>query len=189
MSRIGKKPVIIPEGVTVKIDGSQIMVNGPKGNLSQSLSSDLKVELGDNQILVINKAEDKKSARAMHGSLRMILANMVEGVTNGFSKTLKIVGTGYRVKLEGSKLVFSLGFSHPVEIEAPEGIQFEVDGNDIVKVNGINKILVGQIAAKIRDFKPPEPYKGKGIRYQDETPRRKAGKAGKAGATGVVAGK
>ena len=182
MSRIGKKPVIIPEGVTVNIDGSLITVNGPKGNLSQKISADLKVELEENQIAVTNRFQEKKSARSMHGSLRMILANMIQGVTAGFTKTLKIIGTGYRVKLEGNKLIFSLGFSHPVEIEAPEGIQFEVDGNDVFKVNGIDKVLVGQIAAKIRGFRPPEPYKGKGIRYQDETPRRKAGKAGKAGA-------
>lgn len=188
MSRIGKKPIVIPEGVNVKVEDNDVIVSGPKGVLKQTLNPDLLVEIKKNQVLVLNKAKEKKSAQALWGLTRTLIANMVRGVTTGFSKTLKIVGTGYRVKLDSSgekeKLIFSLGFSHPVEVEAPDGIHFEIEGNDTVKVLGNDKILVGQIAAKIRAISPPEPYKGKGIRYQNEQPRHKPGKAGKAGAIG-----
>jgi len=147
------------------------------------LGDGLGVEIKDKQIILTNKNQKNRAARALYGLTRTLVANMIEGVEKGFSKILKIVGTGYRAKLEGKKLTLSLGFSHPIEIEAPEGIQFEMEGNDTVKILGIDKNLVGQTAAKIRAFYPPEPYKGKGIRYQDEKPRHKPGKAGKAGMT------
>ena len=185
MSRIGKQPVIIPEGVNVKIDDNQIVVSGPKGVLNYNFRPEMKVSLEEGKVLVKPKSLNRLT-KALFGTTRNLIANMVEGVTQGFSKTLKIVGTGYRASLEGAaeetKLILSLGFSHPVEIKAPVGIQFELEGNDLVKISGLDKALVGQTTAKIRDIYPPEPYKGKGIRYQDETPRRKAGKAGKAGA-------
>ncbi len=185
MSRIGKQPVIIPEGVEVKIDGHQIMVKGPKGVLNYTFRPEIKVTLEGDKVLVKPKSTNRLT-KALFGTTRNLIANMIEGVTKGFSKTLKIVGTGYRANLsdsaQGKKLVLSLGFSHPVEMEKPEGIDFELEGNDLIKVSGMDKALVGQIAAKIRAIYPPEPYKGKGIRYQEETPRRKAGKAGKAGA-------
>jgi len=183
MSRIGKKPITIKEGINVKIDGRQITVTGPKGTLNLKIGDDLNMGIKDNQIILTSKNQEIRSARALYGLTRSLIANMAEGVEKGFSKVLKIVGTGYRARLEGQKLIFSLGFSHLIELEAPQGIQFEMEGNDTVKVIGIDKNLVGQTAAKIRAFYPPEPYKGKGIRYQDEKPRRKAGKAGKAGAT------
>ena len=185
MSRIGKKLVDIKEGVTVRLEGHRVEVNGPKGNLDLKVPFGIKVEIKDNQISVKNSKPKVKSFKALHGLIRTLIANMIYGVTEGFSKTLKIVGVGYRVNLEGDKLVFSLGFSHPVEITSPEGIKFEVQGNDTVVVSGIDKGLVGETAAKIRNFRPPEPYKGKGIRYEDEHVRRKAGKAGKAGAAGA----
>lgn len=185
MSRIGKQPVIIPEDVNVKIDGNQIVVSGPKGVLNYTFRPEMKVSLEEGKILVKPKSLNRLT-KALFGTTRNLIANMIEGVTKGFNKTLKIVGTGYRASLEGAgqeaKLVLSLGFSHPVEIETPVGIQFELEGNDLLKISGPDKALVGQTAAKIRDIYPPEPYKGKGIRYQEETPRRKAGKAGKAGA-------
>jgi len=185
MSRIGKQPVIIPEGVNVKIDGQQIVVSGPKGVLNYTFRPEMKVSLEENKILVKPKTINRLT-KALFGTTRNLIANMIEGVTKGFSKTLKIVGTGYRASLDGAgeeaKLVLSLGFSHPVEVEAPAGIQFELEGNDLLKISGVDKALVGQTAAKIRAIYPPEPYKGKGIRYQQETPRRKAGKAAKAGA-------
>ncbi|PIU33117.1 50S ribosomal protein L6 [Candidatus Woesebacteria bacterium CG_4_10_14_0_2_um_filter_39_14] len=184
MSRIGKQPVIIPEGVNVKIDGNQIVVSGPKGVLNYTFRPEMKVSLEEGKVLVKPKTINRLT-KALFGTTRNLIANMVEGVTKGFSKTLKIVGTGYRASLEGAaeetKLILSLGFSHPVEIKTPVGIQFELEGNNLVKISGIDKALVGQTAAKIRDVYPPEPYKGKGIRYQEETPRRKAGKTGKAG--------
>jgi large subunit ribosomal protein L6 len=184
MSRIGKQPVLIPQGVNVKIDGLEVVVSGPKGNLSFHSRSEIKVVVEDDKVLVSAKNNERQT-KALFGTTRNLIANMIEGVTEGFTKTLKIVGTGYRASLnnspEGMILVLSLGFSHPVELKAPPGIQFEIEGNDTLKVIGINKALVGQTAAKIRNFYPPEPYKGKGIRYQDEKVRRKAGKAGKAG--------
>ncbi len=183
MSRIGKKPIPIKEGINVKLEGDQIVVSGPKGTLKHPLNQNLGLEIKENEVVLTNKKQNNSKVKALHGLTRSLVANMVEGVEKGFSKILKIVGTGYRAKLEGNKLVLSLGFSHPVELEAPEGIQFEVEGNDLIKISGIDKYLVGQTAAKIRAFYPPEPYKGKGIRYQNEKIRRKPGKAGKAGAT------
>jgi len=185
MSRVGEKPIDIKEGVTIKLEGHKVEVSGPKGNLNLKVPFGIKVEIKDNQIFVTNSKPKVKSFKALHGLIRTLTFNMIHGVTEGFSKTLKIVGVGYRVNLEGNKLVFSLGFSHLVEITSPEGIKFEVQGNDTVIVSGIDKGLVGETAAKIRSFRPPEPYKGKGIRYEDEHVRRKAGKAGKAGAAGA----
>ena len=176
MSRIGKKPVSIPKEVKVQIKTRQVEITGPKGVLVLKTRPEVEVTVENDQIIVLSPKKDKPS-RAFHGLTRALLANMVQGVTEGFSKTLKLVGTGYRVKLEGENLVLSLGFSHPVEIEPINGIQLEVQGNDTIKIDGIDKALVGQIAAKIRAIKPPEPYKGKGIRYQDEHVKRKAGKA------------
>jgi len=188
MSRIGKQPVPVPQDVTVKIDGRRVVVEGPLGSLAQTFRPELKIELKEGKVLISSKKEDRLT-RALLGTTRNLIANMVQGVTEGFSKVLKIVGTGYRVALsstpEGSLLTFSLGFSHPVEIKAPAGIKFEVEGQDTLKISGIDKALVGQTAAQIRALYPPEPYKGKGIRYQDEQPRRKAGKAGKTGLGGV----
>jgi len=182
MSRIGKKLIDIKEGVIVKLEGHKLEVAGPKGKLDIKVPFGLKVEIKDNKIFVKNSKPKLKFFKALHGLTRTLIANMIYGVTEGFSKTLKIVGVGYRVSLEGDKLVFSLGLSHSIEITSPEGIKFEVQGNDTVVVSGIDKGLVGETAAKIRSFRPPEPYKGKGIRYEDEHIRRKAGKAGRAGA-------
>ncbi|MCX6725873.1 MAG: 50S ribosomal protein L6 [Candidatus Shapirobacteria bacterium] len=188
MSRIGKQPVIIPQGVTVEINGQSIIVNGPKGSLTMKFRPEIKVIIEGEKIIVSTK-DNQRATRALFGTVRNLIANMIEGVTQGFIKTLKIVGTGYRVKLEsdseGEKIILSLGFSHPVEVRAVEGTNFEIEGNDLIKIKGLDKAIVGQLAAKIRDIYPPEVYKGKGIRYQDEKPRRKAGKAGKAGAGGA----
>lgn len=183
MSRIGQQPIKIPEGVSVDYRPPLLVVKGPKGELKQKIRPELKVEIEQGKIKISRKKNDK-SNRSLHGLTRTLIANMIEGVTQGYSKVLKLVGTGYRVKKEGEKLVLSLGFSHPVTVESVEGIQFEVEGNDTIKVSGIDKQLVGQVAAKIRQIKPPEPYKGKGIRYQDEEVRRKPGKAGKVGIAG-----
>lgn len=183
MSRVGRQPISIPEGVTIKIKDGQVIVAGPKGELVQEVRPEIKVQLKNNQILVSRKVEGRFS-RSLHGLTRTLIANMIRGVTEGWSKTLKLMGTGYRVKLEGEKLLLSLGFSHPVEVEPVEGIKFEVKGNDTINVLGIDKALVGQTAAKIRKIRPPEPYKGKGIRYEDEEVRRKPGKAAKIGAAG-----
>lgn len=183
MSRIGRQPISIPEGVTVKIKDGEIQVVGPKGELKQEIRPEIKVEMKNNQILVSRRVENKLG-RSLHGLTRTLIANMIKGVTDGWSKTLKLVGTGYRVKLEGENLVLSVGFSHPVVVKPEEGIKFEVKGNNIITVLGIDKALVGQVAARIRKIRPPEPYKGKGIRYEDEEVRRKPGKAAKIGAAG-----
>lgn len=181
MSRIGRQPVPIPEGVTVKIKGGEVKVVGPKGELSQEVRQEIKVQIKNNQVLVSRKG-DNKLGRFLHGTIRTLIANMIKGVTEGWSKTLKLVGTGYRAKLEGENLVLSVGFSRPVEVKPIKGIKFEVKGNDTIEVSGVDKALVGQVAAKIRKIRPPEPYKGKGIRYENEEVRRKPGKAAKIGA-------
>lgn len=180
MSRIGKQPVVIPSPVKVAVKDGEISVSGPKGSLVLKIRPEIKAVVKDNQVLVSRK-DDSKFSRSLHGLIRSLIANMVEGVTNGFSKTLKLIGTGYRVKAEGEKIVLSVGFSHQPEVIPPPGIKFEVEGSDIIKISGADKILVGQWAAKIRALRPPEPYKGKGIRYLNEEVRHKAGKAGKAG--------
>jgi large subunit ribosomal protein L6 len=175
MSRIGRKPVPVPDAVTVEIGAGDIAVKGPKGELRQSFSPDMKVEQEDGAVTV-TRPTDRGEHRALHGLTRSLIANMVEGVTDGFEKRLDIQGVGYRAALKGKKLELALGFSHPVAIEAPEGIDFEVPQPTEIVIKGIDKQLVGQVAADIRKRRPPEPYKGKGIRYKDEQVLRKVGK-------------
>lgn len=179
MSRIGVKPITIPAGVEVTIDSNNtVTVKGPKGALTQNLSSDLTIKNEDNTIIVERPTNNKKH-KSLHGLTRTLIANMVEGVTNGYEKKLELVGVGYRAQKQGNKLVMSLGFSHPVEMEDPEGITVEVPNQTEILVKGINKQLVGNYSAKIRAWREPEPYKGKGIRYAGEVVRRKEGKTGK----------
>ena len=175
MSRIGRKPVAVPDAVTVTIAPGNIAVKGPKGELTQTYSQEMTVSQGDGTILVA-RPTDRGEHRALHGLTRSLIANMVEGVTDGFEKRLEIQGVGYRAALKGKNLELALGFSHPVSIEAPEGIEFEVPQQTEIIVRGIDKQLVGQVAADIRKRRPPEPYKGKGIRYRDEQVLRKVGK-------------
>jgi large subunit ribosomal protein L6 len=175
MSRIGKQPIPLPEGVMVSIEPELVRVNGPKGELSERVPRDLTVEKQDSEILV-TRPSDRGEHRALHGLTRSLIYNMVEGVTDGFEKRLEIQGVGYRAQLQGSKLVLALGYSHPVEIQAPDGIDFEVPVPTQVVVRGISKQIVGETAARIRKQRPPEPYKGKGVRYQGEYVPRKVGK-------------
>lgn len=178
MSRIGKLPVAIPAGVDVKLEeGNVITVKGPKGTLTRKLVDDLTIKVEGAEV-VVTRPSDLKRYKSLHGLTRTLIANMVEGVTNGYSKVLEINGVGYRAAKSGKKLTLTLGYSHPVEMEDPEGITTTVDGNKIT-VSGIDKEKVGQFAAEIRTKRPPEPYKGKGIKYTTETIRRKVGKAGK----------
>lgn len=178
MSRIGKLPITVPGGVDVKIDGQQVTVKGPKGELSLVIADPIRVALEDGQILV-SRPDDERSSRALHGLSRTLLNNNIIGVTQGYSKQLEVVGTGYRVQQKGTGLELALGFSHPVLFEAPEGVTLTVEGSTKITVSGISKQAVGEVAANIRKLKKPEPYKGKGIRYAGENVRRKAGKAGK----------
>ena len=175
MSRIGRKPISLPEAVTVEVAPGRVDVKGPKGELSQALSVAMKVEQDDGAI-VVSRPTDRGEHRALHGLTRSLIANMVEGVTEGFEKRLEIQGVGYRAALKGKNLELALGYSHPVSVEAPEGIEFEVPQPTEIVVRGIDKQLVGQVAADIRKRRPPEPYKGKGIRYRDEHVMRKVGK-------------
>jgi large subunit ribosomal protein L6 len=175
MSRIGRKPIEVPEAVTVSVASGRVTVNGPKGELTQSISPDIKVEQ-DNGTLTVERPTDRGEHRALHGLTRSLIANMVEGVTDGFEKRLEIQGVGYRAKLQGKNLELALGYSHSVAMPAPEGIEFEVPQPTEVVVRGIDKQLVGETAAQIRKKRPPEPYKGKGIRYSGEYVRRKVGK-------------
>ena len=175
MSRIGKQPIPVPEGVVVTIEPELVRVKGPKGELQERVVRDIAVEQDDGQILV-KRPTDRGEHRALHGLTRSLVANMVQGVTEGFEKRLEIQGVGYRAQLQGSKLVMSLGYSHQVEVPAPEGIEFEVPVPTQIVVRGISKQLVGEVAAVIRKKRPPEPYKGKGIRYQGEYVARKVGK-------------
>lgn len=178
MSRIGKLPVNVPGGVTVTIDGNTVTVKGPRGTLSRTLRSEISVEQKDGKLFVLRSSEERLD-RSLHGLSRTLVANMVEGVTNGFTKTLEIVGVGYRPALQGKKLVLSLGYSHPIEIDPPDGIEFAIEERaNRIHVKGIDKQLVGDVAAEIRFKRPPEPYKGKGVKYQGEVIRRKVGKAG-----------
>jgi large subunit ribosomal protein L6 len=179
MSRIGRQPIPISPKVQVTIDGRHVVVKGPKGELALDVHPDLRLHLDDGK-LIVTRPTDQPQHRALHGLTRALLANMVTGVEQGFTKTLELQGVGYRAQQAGSKVQLSLGFSHPVEIEPPPGITLEVEGTSRIHVRGIDKQLVGQVAANIRRLRPPEPYKGKGIRYADERVRRKAGKAGKA---------
>ena len=178
MSRIGRAPVRVPAGVTVALDGQRFAAKGPLGELEMNVKSPISVDWGESkgQTLVVRRPTDQKHHRALHGLTRALVANMVEGVSTGFSKTLEIVGVGYRAKASGGGLTLELGFSHPVEVSAPEGIAFEVPNQTTVVVKGPDKQRVGHVAAEIRALRPPEPYKGKGIRYQGEHVRRKAGK-------------
>lgn len=177
MSRIGKRPVTVPGNVKVNIDGQTVTVEGPKGKLSQTLRPEISVALEDGTLLV-TRSGDNKDERSLHGLSRTLVANMVEGVSNGFTKSLELVGVGYRAALQGKKLVLTIGYSHPVEIDPPAGIEIAVEGANKVHVKGADKQLVGDIAADIRSVRPPEPYKGKGIKYAGEVVRRKAGKSG-----------
>lgn len=180
MSRIGAKAINIPEDTEVSVEGRLVKTSGPKGELEFRLPAEIEVKSEDGKILVGRK-RNSKQARSLHGTVNRIIRNNLKGVSEGWSKTLELVGTGYRARLEGSALVLSIGYSHPVKVEAPEGISFSVEENKVT-VSGTDKVLVGQVAANIRKVRPPEPYKGKGIKYIDEIVRRKAGKATKAGA-------
>lgn len=178
MSRIGRLPITVPAGVTITVSEANVVeVKGPKGTLTKAFDSAMNIALEENQV-VVTRPNDLKRNRALHGLTRTLIANMIEGVTNGYAKVLEINGVGYRAQKQGKKLVLSLGYSHPVEMEDPEGLSTAVDGNKIT-VSGIDKAAVGQFAAEIRDKRRPEPYKGKGIKYIDEVIRRKEGKTGK----------
>lgn len=180
MSRIGKMPITVPAGVTVTIENNFVTVKGPKGELSRQINKNMKLTL-DNGVLTVERPNDEKENRAMHGLSRTLINNMIVGVTQGFSKTLEINGVGYRAAKQGQNINFTLGFSHPVVKEPPAGITFEVPAPNKIVVSGANKEVVGAVAAEIRTLRPPEPYKGKGIRYEGEFVRRKIGKAGAKG--------
>ena len=178
MSRIGKLPIEVPGGVEVKVEGTLATVTGPRGTLAQAIPTSISVRQEGNQLLV-ERPDDEREHRSLHGLVRSLMANMVEGVTKGFEKQLEIQGVGYRVQAQGSDLVFSLGYSHQIPVKAPEGITFEVASPTRFSVKGIDKQQVGQVAADIRRLRKPDPYKGKGVRYAGEVVRRKAGKTAK----------
>ena len=178
MSRIGKKPIEIPTGVTITINGDVVTVKGPKGELTRSFNSDIEIKVEEN-VINLSRPSESKEHRSIHGTTRSLLANMVEGVSKGFEKSLELIGVGYRAQKQGKKLVLNVGYSHPVEFEPEEGVEVEVPSNTKIIVKGINKERVGALAANIRQVRPPEPYKGKGIRYEGEVVRRKEGKTGK----------
>lgn len=178
MSRIGLKPIEIPEGVEVKLDGTTVTVKGPKGELVKTLHEEIAINIEGNEIN-LERPNDLKEYRSLHGTTRSLIANMIEGVSKGYEKKLEIVGVGYRAQLQGNKVVINAGYSHPVEIDPQDGIEIEVPKNTELIVKGIDKELVGATAANIRAIRPPEPYKGKGIRYADEQVRRKEGKTAK----------
>jgi len=171
-------PIDVPAGVTVTIDGQDVAVKGPKGELSLTVASPIEVALEEGQVLV-TRPDDERASRSLHGLTRTLIANQIVGVTEGYAKSLEVVGTGYRVQSKGSGVEFALGFSHPITVEPPAGISFEVEGNNKLTVKGIDKQAVGEVAANIRKLRKPEPYKGKGVRYSGEVVRRKAGKSGK----------
>ena len=177
MSRIGKRPLPIPQGVSVQVDGQRVQVKGPKGELTRLVHEELKVRLDGSQ-LIVERPSDETRHKALHGLFRALLKNMIEGVTQGYSRTLEIQGVGYKAEARAPGVRLVVGYSHPVDYKAPAGIKLSVDNNVIVKIEGVDKELVGQVAAEIRKIRPPEPYKGKGIRYQGEQVRRKAGKTG-----------
>ena len=178
MSRIGRMPIDVPSGVTVTIDGQDVAVKGPKGELSLTVASPIEVALEEGQVLV-SRPDDERASRSLHGLTRTLIANQIIGVTEGYAKSLEVVGTGYRVASKGSGVEFALGFSHSITVDPPAGISFEVEGNNKLTVKGIDKQAVGEVAANIRKLRKPEPYKGKGVRYSGEVVRRKAGKSGK----------
>ena len=177
MSRIGRMPITVPAGVTIQVDGNHVSVKGPKGELNRTIPQEMILDIADNTILVKRPSEEKRH-KSLHGLTRTLVANMVTGVTQGFSKNLEIVGVGYRAAKTGDKLNLTLGFSHPVEVEPPTGITIEVPAPNKIIISGIDKEAVGALAAKIRSYREPEPYKGKGVRYEGEKVRRKVGKAG-----------
>jgi large subunit ribosomal protein L6 len=179
MSRIGRLPIPVPSGVDVAIDGRTVNVKGPKGSLSHTVATPITVDRDEDGTLRVTRPDDERESRALHGLSRTLIANMITGVTEGYTKTLEIVGVGYRVQARGSDLEFALGFSHPVPVKAPEGIAFTVESPTRLRVSGIDKQQVGEVAAKIRKIRKPDPYKGKGVRYQGEVVRRKVGKTGK----------
>ena len=179
MSRIGRMPITVPNGVDVTIDGSNVAVKGPKGSLSHTIVTPIGIERGDDGTLLVTRPDDERESRSRHGLTRTLVANMVTGVTEGYEKSLEIVGVGYRVTAKGSSLEFALGFSHPVTVDPPDGITFEVQTPTKFVVRGIDKQKVGEVAANIRKIRKPEPYKGKGVRYAGENVRRKVGKTGK----------
>lgn len=178
MSRIGRKPIAIPDGVTVTCENAEIKVKGPKGELSRKLHKDMIIKVEDN-VVYVERPSDSKLHRSLHGTTRSVINNMIGGVTEGFSKSLELVGVGYRASKSGKKVVLNVGYSHPVEIEAQDGIEFDVPSNNKIVVKGIDKETVGAVAAKIRSVREPEPYKGKGIKYEGERILRKEGKTGK----------
>ncbi|HET7629003.1 MAG TPA: 50S ribosomal protein L6 [Bacillales bacterium] len=178
MSRIGKRALTVPEGVTVSIDKNAVSVKGPKGELTRTFDPEMKIKLEDN-VVTVERPSDSKKHRSLHGTTNSLIGNMIEGVTNGYQKSLQLVGVGYRANKQGQKLVLNVGYSHPVEIDAEDGIDIEVPENTKVLVKGIDKERVGAVAANIRSVRLPEPYKGKGIRYENERVRRKEGKTGK----------
>ena len=180
MSRVGKQPIPVAPQVDINIDGARVTVKGPRGELTRELHPDMRIVRDDGQ-LVVTRPSDTKQHKSLHGLTRTLVSNMVTGVSAGFTKSLEIQGVGYRVQKQGNNIVLSVGYSHPVEIAPPPGIEFTVEGNNRIHVQGIDKELVGQVAANVRNVRPPEPYKGKGIRYAGEAVRRKAGKAGKGG--------
>ena len=179
MSRIGRLPITIPAGVDVTIDGAEVTVKGPKGTLSHKVAAPIAVERADDGTLAVTRPDDERTSRSLHGLTRTLVANMVTGVTEGYTKKLEIVGTGYRVVAKGTDLEFALGYSHPVLIPAPQGITFAVETPTRFSVSGIDKQQVGEVAANLRKLRKPEPYKGKGVRYRGEHVVRKAGKTGK----------
>ncbi|MET8091699.1 50S ribosomal protein L6 [Micromonospora sp. NPDC005220] len=179
MSRIGRKSIPVPAGVDITIDGQTVKVKGPKGQLEHTLAEPITIERAEDGQLSVNRPNDERKAKELHGLSRTLVANMIVGVTEGYRKSLEIAGTGYRVTAKGSDLEFALGFSHPVVVPAPAGITFTVERPTLFHVAGIDKQQVGEVAANIRKIRPPEPYKGKGVKYQGEVIRRKAGKAGK----------
>lgn len=178
MSRVGKKIIDIPSGVQIKIDGNTVTVKGPKGELTRTFNEEMTFKLEDNTLEVV-RPSDSKAHKTIHGTTRALIANMVEGVSKGFEKNLELIGVGYRAQMQGKNLILNVGYSHPIEIVAEEGITLSVDKNTKVKVEGISKERVGAIASNIRATRPPEPYKGKGVRYEGEYVRRKEGKTGK----------
>ncbi len=177
MSRIGRKPVVLPKGVAVELDGNTVAVKGPRGELRRTLHREMLIAMADGQVTVARPSEDKRH-KSLHGLTRTLVQNMVEGVSKGFSKTLEIQGVGYKAEPKPYGVNLIVGYSHPVKYEAPKGIKISVDNNTVVKIEGADKEMVGQVAAELRSVRPPEPYKGKGIRYQGEHVRRKAGKTG-----------
>ncbi len=179
MSRIGRMPIPVPAGVDVAIDGRDVRVKGPKGELALTVVPPIMVEKAEDGTLAVSRPDDERASRSLHGLTRTLIANMVTGVTTGFTKSLEIVGVGYRVQPKGEGLEFALGYSHPIQVDAPAGISFTVDSPTRLTVVGIDKQQVGEVAANIRKLRKPEPYKGKGIRYSGEVVRRKVGKAGK----------